>query len=243
MQLLDCSYAKLNSIDFSNLTLLTALYCNNNLITAFTNFQEIKSLFALDCADNQLTSLDLSQASVNNAPDQNEVLFKFNNNNLQYLNLQNNKTTIWYCLCSPADTTCAFVGYPGYSVVNTCTYIPSLTENSNLMEVKVNCDEKLKYEQFSSNSITFTENCAVAATQESDFAKKFKIYPNPAKDFIAIETKEKIIEVSVFDYSGKLVSKYQDNFNTISVNHLAKGNYVMKIKTAENIFNYKLIKK
>lgn len=39
LQFLDCSYAKLSSIDFTNLSKLSDLYCNNNLITSLPIFR------------------------------------------------------------------------------------------------------------------------------------------------------------------------------------------------------------
>ncbi|MBH1960479.1 MAG: T9SS type A sorting domain-containing protein [Flavobacteriia bacterium] len=184
-----------------------------------------------------MTSLDLSQASISNSTGRNEVLFRFNNNNFQYLNLQNNRNTAWMCLCSWTD--CPF---PVYSTVNTCKYIPFLEGNPNLTEVKINCGEKFYYENTYSNQYIFTENCAVSATQESDFSKKFKIYPNPANDFIAIDTKETINEISILDYSGKIISSKKEKLTNISLHHLPKGNYVIKIKTLEKTFSYKFIK-
>lgn len=241
LKLLDCSFAKLSSIDFTNLSSLTEIYCTNNLITAFNNFQNIKSLFALDCSNNQMTSLDLSNSSSVDLPNfETKVLFRFNNNNFQNLNLQNNRQTSWLCLCSPIDGGDCL--YSADVTINACKYTPGLSGNPNLQVVKINCGEKFNYEMTYGNTFNFVENCGVAATQESDFANKFKIYPNPAKDFISIETNEKVIEISVFDYSGKLVSKHERNFNIISVTQLPKGNYVMKIKTQEKTFNYKFIK-
>lgn len=61
--------------------------------------------------------------------------------------------------------------------------------------------------------------------------EEIKIYPNPVKDLISIESKNKISTVSIIDLSGKLIQKKIVNstktqFNT---NNLTKGVYVIEI--------------
>ena len=242
LKILDCSFAKLTSLDFTNLSHLTEVYCDNNQITEFTNFQFVVSLFALDCSNNLMTNLDLSTASVLNLQGyETEVLFDFRNNNFQYINIQNNRKTAWVCLCSPVDGSCPF---PPVTFINTCSFAPRLNGNLNLVEVKVNCIDK-QYMWFGNSEVSpnvFVDNCAVFATDESNFKAKFKIYPNPAINFINIETKEKISEVSILDFSGKVLSKQQNNLNKISVDQLPKGNYILKIKSNQKDADYKFIK-
>ena len=241
LKILDCSYAKLSTLDFTNLSHLTEIYCNNNQITAFTNFQYVKSLFALDCSSNQMTHLDLSNSSVINLQGgANEVLFNLNNNNFQYLNLQNNRRTAWVCLCSPSDLLCAFSGYPGYGIINTCSYFPHISGNPNLIEVKINCNEREVY-GFDTAPNIIVDNC-LAGTDDSVLKNRFKIYPNPATDFINIETKEKISEVYIVDYSGKLLLKPLNNYKRIATGQLPKGNYIQKIKSDKSEIDFKFIK-
>ena len=242
LKILDCSFAKLTSLDFTNLSNLTQIYCDHNKITEFTNFQYVTSLFALDCSNNKITTLDLRNSSLINVQGEEEVLFRFENNNFQYLNLQNNKKTSWVCLCSPIDTTCAFSTYSGYPFFNTCTYVPPLSGNPLLTEVLVNCGEKSNFENFAPVTINFTDNCGVASTNEADLKANFKIFPNPAKDFINIKTKEKITEISILDYSGKLISKQQSDFTKIAVGQLPKGSYILKITFDQKEVNFKVFK-
>jgi len=67
------------------------------------------------------------------------------------------------------------------------------------------------------------------ATNESNLPKKdVKIYPNPAKDFINITSKQQINSVEILDQSGKRISESKEL--KINVSNLSKGIYILKIK-------------
>jgi len=63
----------------------------------------------------------------------------------------------------------------------------------------------------------------------------FKIYPNPATDYVAIEQKETngvtLQSVQILDSSGKWIKSVKDNFNQIDVSNLSKGMYLFVIQT------------
>jgi len=52
LKVLDCAYAKITTIDFTDLSKLEQVICKKNQINSFTNFQFVKSLRALDCSYN-----------------------------------------------------------------------------------------------------------------------------------------------------------------------------------------------
>ena len=72
----------------------------------------------------------------------------------------------------------------------------------------------------------------------------FSVYPNPAKDFLVIEnlTNETISSVEIYNLTGKLVKNEILNFSTINIEDLAKGIYLLRIKTENKIINQKFIK-
>lgn len=75
---------------------------------------------------------------------------------------------------------------------------------------------------------------------------KVDIYPNPAQDYFEYRNMEsmKVISVTIFDASGKVVKTINGNQSKIDVSHLAKGVYIVKTKTSSNItLTNKLIKK
>lgn len=72
----------------------------------------------------------------------------------------------------------------------------------------------------------------------------YKIYPNPTSDFIFIElqSKTKIQEAEIYDFSGKLVSREKINENKLDLRSLPPGNYLLRF-TNEDIKPIKIIKK
>lgn len=57
-----------------------------------------------------------------------------------------------------------------------------------------------------------------------------KIFPNPAKDFINIQTKKNIETIEIINSSGSTVLVTDGNNKTLSVNNLSNGLYIIRIK-------------
>jgi hypothetical protein len=71
------------------------------------------------------------------------------------------------------------------------------------------------------------------------------VYPNPMSDFVNIESSEYTIETAqLIDNSGRLVLETQINskIGTIETSQLAKGNYLLILKTADHFFQVHVIK-
>lgn len=56
------------------------------------------------------------------------------------------------------------------------------------------------------------------------------VYPNPASDWIKIQSKDKVKSVSVFNTAGSLV--LQSEQDALNLNHLPKGTYFVKVSFA-----------
>ena len=69
---------------------------------------------------------------------------------------------------------------------------------------------------------------------------KIMVYPNPAKDFVIINSSEKVESVSVYDNLGRLIKI--ENQNKIDLSKLLKGNYLIKIKTKTGELIEKIVK-
>jgi len=76
--------------------------------------------------------------------------------------------------------------------------------------------------------------------------KNLRIYPNPAKDFINIQTDEPITQITIFDVTGKKVLKLNNPKKTveqINISHLNAGIYLIKIQdVSKNTSTRKLVK-
>jgi hypothetical protein len=67
------------------------------------------------------------------------------------------------------------------------------------------------------------------ATNENNLSKNnVKSYPNPAKDFINIISKQQVNSIEILEQSGKRISEFKDL--KINVSQLPKGIYILKIK-------------
>ncbi|RZJ39212.1 MAG: T9SS type A sorting domain-containing protein [Chryseobacterium sp.] len=88
--------------------------------------------------------------------------------------------------------------------------------------------------------------CDFLNVADADSRSKVDIYPNPAQDYFEYRNMEsmKVISVTIFDASGKVVKTINGNRSKIDVSQLAKGVYIVKTKTSSNItLTNKLIKK
>lgn len=69
------------------------------------------------------------------------------------------------------------------------------------------------------------------------------IYPNPTTDAVNIITGLAIQQVEVYNLQGQRVAAEMGNVNSISLNGLANGLYIMKVTTDQGISTYKVSKK
>jgi len=72
-----------------------------------------------------------------------------------------------------------------------------------------------------------------------------KVYPNPASEFIRIESDNTLQQVELYDFGGRLLRSVNASENKIqlSIDQLQKGIYLLKIKTDKGITNNRIIKK
>ncbi|MXV38021.1 T9SS type A sorting domain-containing protein [Flavobacteriaceae bacterium Ap0902] len=77
----------------------------------------------------------------------------------------------------------------------------------------------------------------------NDFASnvKLSIYPNPVEDFINIKVDGEIENIDIYSINGQLIKNA--NAHKINVSDLPKGVYILKIKTTNEFFTKKIIKK
>lgn len=71
------------------------------------------------------------------------------------------------------------------------------------------------------------------------------VYPNPMTDFIKIESTKQVVErVELIDNSGRLVleSAINNHNGTLETSQLAKGNYQLIVRTADQVFKVQIVK-
>lgn len=72
---------------------------------------------------------------------------------------------------------------------------------------------------------------------------KVLIYPNPVKTELTINSPETIKGIEIFDLLGKSIYQKSNTGNTINIDFLQKGIYILKVNTEKGSSNYKIMKK
>ena len=70
-----------------------------------------------------------------------------------------------------------------------------------------------------------------------------KIYPNPFQESIQIDTQVKLIDIKLYDISGKSIAVTMDKNNSISTFSLSAGIYFLKLKSATETQTLKIVKR
>lgn len=198
---LDISGNNVNEVDLSSNHALKRLLCNNN------NIQELDvsyspELLLLYASYNLLEDIQLS----NNT----ELRFiRLESNQLENLDLRNGNNA------------------------NISDF--NATNNSRLSCIYVNDSSSSFLENWnidaSSNYVTNTSECNALSVVEEVEQAVVRIYPNPVKDYLNIQTSLNYDVLNVFDINGKrvLFKKLQFGQNTVDLSSLHSGLYMVKI--------------
>jgi hypothetical protein len=91
--------------------------------------------------------------------------------------------------------------------------------------------------------VCIANNTSDIANNFNSDSQKINIYPNPAKDFLIIDSENPFSEVIFFDSSGKKLNSYFPNAlqTKIDVSEYVQGNYIILIKSKNGIFTKKIV--
>jgi hypothetical protein len=86
-------------------------------------------------------------------------------------------------------------------------------------------------------------NTTTSSLANDEFRKiKLAIYPNPVSEMLTIQTEDAILNVSVYDISGKSIHATVNN-NQVNVSDFIKGMYIINVVTDKANYVQKFIKK
>jgi hypothetical protein len=90
----------------------------------------------------------------------------------------------------------------------------------------------------------FSEPYTVNVTDESleEYANRFEIYPNPADNYLNIDTNENISEVNIYNVIGVKVYSEQNFNGTIDLSEFNDGVYFIRINTEKGDITKRFIK-
>lgn len=92
------------------------------------------------------------------------------------------------------------------------------------------------------NTYTTSVQNVLATSEINNNKSTFSIYPNPVKDVLSIQSKEKIVKAEIYDAAGRVLKAVSVIDNSINVSELPKGNYLIKLSTKDKTMTQKFIK-
>ncbi|MBN4082077.1 T9SS type A sorting domain-containing protein [bacterium AH-315-B15] len=69
-----------------------------------------------------------------------------------------------------------------------------------------------------------------------------RIYPNPTHDKLTIECDKEIDELTLYSMDGRLIIKEIDTYNTLYLNNLEAGTYILRLRIDGRLLNTQIIK-
>ena len=218
LTILECGFNQLTSLDVSGATALTSLSCWRNQLTSL-DVSGATALTNLDCNENSLTSLDVSSNTALTGLD-------CSDNQLTSLNVANGNNHNFFI---------SFLG-----IIFSTFYA---TDNSNLMCIQV---DNVAYStaNWTNKDATavFSENC-VTASNENFKVAKISIFPNPTSGILNITVNEKA-DYTLLNMRSQTLKKgiLPTGKSEIDISSLARGIYLLSIKTDKGSFTEKVIK-
>ena len=94
------------------------------------------------------------------------------------------------------------------------------------------------------NAALRVDNVRITKTNlgvQNNSTSKMKVYPNPVKDILNIQSDEKIERTEIYSLDGKLIKSVSKSAQ-IDFSHLSKGVYLLKIHTKSGVRTEKIIK-
>ena len=97
-----------------------------------------------------------------------------------------------------------------------------------------------------SDYFTINKDFAITTGIESEAPKKFVVHPNPSTGVVTIKSQLPLsskLDLSVFSMEGKLVhtEKWSNQSQTLDLNELPAGSYVLKIMGLQEVYNETIV--
>ena len=229
----------LTRIDFDQTHALEYISCHDNANLAVIEVRGTLALKYLNCRNNQLTELDLSQnvlienlycggnqiSSLDLSPNEKLAFVHCEQNLLQELNLKNGHNFLM---------TGGQTEYEGETI-----YMEGLDSRDNpdlqCIEVDNATDAMAGTPPYDSwlidDSVSYSEDCeSPLDVPDYDLDRSVRLFPNPVEDRMHIECSSQLIRrIEVFTVLGNEVIKANSNFDDLEVTNLEPGIYYVRV--------------
>jgi len=217
----------------SNINTLLVLDVDGKNITDLTGIEGFTALTSLNCSQNQLTSLDLTQNTALTS-------LSCSQNQLTSLDVSQN-TELEELICYSNQLNCLNIANGIYFNLGNTTNNPNLscieTHDVDLPTWNWTVDPQTSF----SENCNYPSNC-FSTTSILEQTNSISLYPNPTNNLITldIEGYNGLVNVEVYDLTGKLLQSTTNT--TISMGEYAKGIYVFKVAYGDRVEKLKVVK-
>ena len=209
----------LSSINLTNATAIKGLSLagtsTNVLPISSMDISDLTGLTIFSCIYSGLQALDLSTHNLI------EVINLRDNTQLTNLNVKNgNNGIITYF--DTRGTNVACVGVDNATAANAGTGV---------------------YASWQKDAATvYSENCSTLSNEDFELTN-VELFPNPVSNTFTIKGLEnKEASVTIFDLNGRQVKTFKTITETLNIEELVSGIYIVEIKTKQGSFNQRLVK-
>ena len=255
-----CSINQLSNLDVSNNTLLTDLACQYNPLLTTLDLSNNLALEGLNCSSNPLLStLDITnntnliELSCNNNPllttldlSNNIALEKFYGPETPFTSLDfSNNTALTELNCSYNLLLTSLNVKNGFnsSITSFDARTTYLLECIQVDDETAANEGEAPYTNWIKDTATFySEDCASLSLEDESLAQSLSFYPNPVHDFLTIESNIPLTKVEIYSILGNKVKDINSNFNSIPMDALSTGIYIVRIQSKNGYVIKKLIK-
>jgi hypothetical protein len=92
-------------------------------------------------------------------------------------------------------------------------------------------------------NINVTEAANTSVTDIDNSSTAITIFPNPANDYLYIQTNDNVKQLDVYNIQGQLIRTEQTNTSSVDINNLASGMYILRITSDKGVSTHKFVKK
>ena len=257
LELVNCSFNQLPTIDLSGLELLTTLNCSHNQLSVL-HLEDLSNLHLLNCESNQINStLNLNGLS-----------------NLNGLYCRNNQISN-IDFSEPINLEIIDCGFNQFVAIDaspltqlSVLYCQNNSQLTNLNLKNGSSEQFLDFSECENMTIICVDegdliaiqnliseygyaNCQVSSTCDlanvsNDTNSYFSLSPNPVKHLIQLQTNDTVAikSINVYDILGQIVQfiPNAEGISTIDVATLKTGTYFIKVTTDKGISTVKFLK-
>jgi len=126
-----------------------------------------------------------------------------------------------------------------YYLNNVLIYTGTATNSLNINQLRFVHNNSLGSAYIDNIKIN-SELWVMSVKDSKATSKEISLYPNPATDFLTVNSAAKVKSIQLYDETGKLI-KTEVNNNKIEVKGLSEGVYMVNIKTEARNFTEKVI--